>query len=265
MPSVETNIEIWNESYDWSNHGDEWSAAWGGPEAQWWGCLLPRIHRYIPAPCILEIAPGFGRWTNYLKGQCQRLTAVDLSAECIAACKNRFSAENHIEYHVNDGKSLDMVADGSVDFVFSFDSLVHAESDVIQQYIAQLAKKLTRHGVGFLHHSNLGAVQFPQSPLSRLPKGKRTLGRLGLLPQEPPTHVRARSMTAELFKTYCQQAGLVCFNQELINWGGDYLIDCLSTFALPGSKHMHAYVSLENSNFMQEAEFLSKLAPLYCK
>ncbi|MEK6280890.1 MAG: hypothetical protein AABN95_11100 [Acidobacteriota bacterium] len=28
---------------------------------------LPRIHPFIPVGTILEIAPGYGRWTHYLK------------------------------------------------------------------------------------------------------------------------------------------------------------------------------------------------------
>jgi cyclopropane fatty-acyl-phospholipid synthase-like methyltransferase len=39
------------------------------------------------------------------------------------------------------------------DFVFSFDSLVHVESDVIENYLTQLAKKLKPNGIGFIHHS----------------------------------------------------------------------------------------------------------------
>jgi len=40
--------------------------------------------------------------------------------------------------------------------VFSLDSLDHAEGDVMEAYLGQLAHKLTPNGVGFIHHSNLG-------------------------------------------------------------------------------------------------------------
>ena len=109
MPSIEENLSVWNRSYDWSQEGDEWSSAWGGPEAEWFGTILPRIHALIPAGTILEIAPGFGRWTHYLKDHCERLIVVDLSEKCIEACKTRFSSSAHITYHVNDGRSLEMI------------------------------------------------------------------------------------------------------------------------------------------------------------
>jgi hypothetical protein len=52
-----------------------------------------------------------------------------------------------------------MVPDDSIDFVFSFDSLVHAEADVMQAYLNQLVRKLKLNGVGFIHHSNIGEYQ----------------------------------------------------------------------------------------------------------
>src|SRR4030095_8370524 len=47
------------------SRGEEWSSAWGGSEAQWLGAIFLRIRAFIPTDTILEIAPGFGRWTNF--------------------------------------------------------------------------------------------------------------------------------------------------------------------------------------------------------
>ena len=132
MADTESNLEIWNESWDWSGRGDEWSDWWGGTPALWFGALLPRIHAFLPAETILEIGPGYGRWSQYLKGLCRRLVLVDLAERCIEHCRGRFADASNIEYHVNDGRSLAMVEDGSVDLAFSFDSLVHAEADVLE-------------------------------------------------------------------------------------------------------------------------------------
>ena len=89
---------------------------------QWYGSILPRISAFVPADTILEIAPGYGRWTAFLKDLCKRMIIVDLSEKCIDRCRQRFENLSHISYFVNDGKSLEMVVDGSVDFIFSFDS-----------------------------------------------------------------------------------------------------------------------------------------------
>ena len=76
---------------------------------------------------MLEIAPGHGRWTEYLAHHCDRLIGVDLASSCVEVCRERFDGRPNLEFFVNDGRSLDMVDAGSVDLVFSFDSLVHAE------------------------------------------------------------------------------------------------------------------------------------------
>lgn len=141
MADVDINKKVWNEDYPWPQRGEEWSFSWGGADRQWYITILPRIHSFLPAETILEIAPGFGRWTQYLKEHCMHLIVVDLSEKCIEFCKKRFSQDSHISYHVNDGKSLAMIPDNSIDFAFSFDSLVHAEEDVIQSYLSGLAKK----------------------------------------------------------------------------------------------------------------------------
>ncbi len=80
MPSLDWNRAVWKRDYSWPKQGDEWSASWGGADMQWHRTILPRIHAFLPADTILEIAPGFGRWTQYLKDRCHRLVVVDLFA-----------------------------------------------------------------------------------------------------------------------------------------------------------------------------------------
>ena len=94
MPTIERNLSLW-ANYNWEQEGEEWSSAWGGSEFQWQWTLLPRIGAFIPAATILELGPGFGRWTNYLKDYCDQLIGVDLSENCIRACQAKFSAYPH--------------------------------------------------------------------------------------------------------------------------------------------------------------------------
>src|SRR6266487_5176493 len=194
MPTVKDNLHMWNTKYEWEKDGEEWSRHWGGSEAQWFGSVYPRIHAFLPTPTILEIAPGFGRWTNYLRNYCKHLIVVDLAENCIKACQQRFASDLNITYHVNDGRSLEMIPDNTIDFIFSFDSLVHAEGDVMQTYLNQLTKKLKPNGVGFIHHSNIGEYKEVFSKGKRLPRTlKHLLIKTGFLDF---THGRAFTMTA---------------------------------------------------------------------
>ena len=82
MGGIEQNERQWG-AYAWSAEGDEWSIRLGGPDYQWFGSLLPRMRELLPAGTILEIAPGYGRWTRYLVHLCDRLIGVDVTARCV--------------------------------------------------------------------------------------------------------------------------------------------------------------------------------------
>jgi hypothetical protein len=263
MPNLEENKRVWDEDYDWSQSGDEWSSAWGGVDMQWYCTLLPRLHTFIPTGTILEIAPGFGRWTQFLADSCQTLYLVDLSEKCIEACRERFGRYSHIHYHVNDGKSLDVVPDDSIDLAFSFDSLVHAGDDVIRTYLEQLAHKLTRDGVGFFHHSNMAEHVQYVNRVRRLPaRLVFHLHRLGLV-ERLDTRWRDYNMSAALFARLAEQVGLRCVTQELINWGSRRLIDCISVFTRRGSKWDRQPIVRCNREFMDEARYAIRLSELY--
>lgn len=244
-----TNIagvrELWS-GYGWPEHGDEWSRAWGGTPYLWHGVILPRILAMIPADGGLEIAPGHGRFTLYLKDLCRDLRLVDVTEECIAACRQRFASATHLSYHVNDGSSLGFVPPRSVDFVFSFDSLVHAEEEILEAYLAQLADILRPDAFGFIHHSNLAALSGLRE------RGFRNHGG------------RAESMSADRFRDQCASHGLCCTSQEIVNWGAtDELTDCFSAFTPAGSRHARPLRRVENPRFMAQAAALRAVAALY--
>lgn len=235
--------------YDWKSAGEEWSAPWGTSVAQWFGAILPRIEDCLPADTILEIAPGFGRWTHYLKDYCQQLLIVDRSAECIEACRQRFAAEPCVHCYLNDGLSLSMIPDGSVDFVFSFDSFVHPDRDVIEAYLRELGTKLKPGGKGFIHHSNFG--EYANSLRERIPQAlAKPLIKARILDW---AHHRNPTMSADLFRALCAQHGLHCVSQELVNWRGRRLIDCLSLIVRSESSGQGPTEIIRNPNFMREA------------
>jgi len=262
MSTIEHNKSLWDGRYNWQNRGDEWSVAWGGPFMQWYGTIFPRIKAHVPANRILEIACGYGRWTEYLKDLCEHLIVIDLSKECIHACKKRFSAFQQIEHHVNDGKSLDMIPDNSIDFVFSFDSLVHADEFVIEAYLSQLPRILNKDGVSFIHHSNLGLYSTKYSIIRRIPKSERLLKIIGILDKE--LHGRDFTVDNKKFEALSEKHGLRCISQEIVLWGTKKTyIDCMSTIVRNDSPIITPNKVFMNANFMQEASNLLRLSQLY--
>ncbi|HSO81670.1 class I SAM-dependent methyltransferase [Thiocapsa sp.] len=235
MPTIEENLKHWS-GYDWSLGGDEWSSLWGGTENLWLGAVLPRVADLLPTGRLVEIAPGFGRMTQFLETQCRSMTLVDLTERCIDACRQRFADKRHIDYVVNDGRSLPGVADQSVDLVFSFDSLVHVELDVIDGYVSELSRVLRPEGTAFIHHSNMAAFRHPEG------EGFTIENR----------HWRGGTVSADIVKDLCDRIGLTCYRQELVNWGGKDLTDSFSYIARRGSSRDRPRELIRNQRFMEE-------------
>lgn len=265
MPTVDENVRRWSK-YDWTHEGHRWSpgATRAGTDLMWWRSIRPRLYQHLPAGTILEIAPGFGRWTAYLIHETARLLAVDVTERCIEVCRERF-AGTAAEFWVNDGRSLPTVADASVDVGFSLDSLVHVEAEPVSGYLDELARILKPGGVAFLHHSNLGAYA----------------GRDGAIPVWVRERFwRAPSVSARVVRHAGRRAGLVCVSQELVNWVGHAsdierhelrgehvpLTDCFSVFMrprLPISATPAPTRVYINRHFVDEWRQLVEMAQVY--
>jgi SAM-dependent methyltransferase len=246
VPSIDHQRKTWGE-HPWLGRGEGWSRIWGGSAYQWWGSLYPRLQEFLPTGTVLEIAVGYGRWTRFLLHACDRLIGVDLVDKCVENCRRRFAEFPQATFHQNDGTSLEMVPEQSIDLVFSFDSLVHVDRDVVRAYLQQLPSKLTPGGVGFIHHSNLAAYVDPDT---------------GKVPFDNP-NVRDPTVSAPIFAELCAEAGLLCIGQELVNWEVEHMNDCFSLITLPGSRFERPNTVVENPRFMDEAAALGDVAAHY--
>lgn len=203
MPSIAENVALW-DSYDWSRGGDEWSDPWGSAKREWEITIYPRIASELrDRPRIVEIGPGMGRWTEELIPYAAQLELVDVSQKTVTGLAKRLWDKLGSKglIHIGDGSTLP-VENRSIDFVFSFDSLVHADADVLDAYLKECARVLRPGGAGFLHHANCG-----------------------------PRHFRGTA-TADSVLRGCRMAGLHCHVQELTPWvhEQDVLMDCFTSF-----------------------------------
>jgi SAM-dependent methyltransferase len=251
MPTLAENKSTFDYSYTWPSGGDEWSQAWGTAQAQWAGCLYPRIFPFLKGR-ILEIAPGHGRWTQFLRCHCTELIGIDLAVTCVNTCRARFKSDPQLHFEIGDGSTLSMVANRSIDFAFSFDSLVHAEADILESYILELARVLKTNAIAFLHHSNAGTLA-ERSIWDKLQR------RWAGVPLD--VHGRAQSMTAKTMRKFAERAGMSCVQQELVPWGTGwpFLLDCMSTIINAPDR---SCVIIENQDFMQEAAMIRRVSEL---
>ena len=226
--TLEENRKTWSE-YAWPAGGHEWSVAWGTTEAMWHWTIYPRIHRWLHGS-VLEIACGYGRITPFLQKHTAEYVGVDMTEKCVDACRARLPGK----YFINDGCTLADVASSSIDFAFSWDSLVHADPETMRSYVHELARVLKPDGAAFIHHSNAGACSAP----------------FGL---------RDAFMTAEMMRAFGDEVGLRRQAQELVDWCCDELTDCFSLLRSgPASREMVC-----NLHFRAEMAHVARASALW--
>lgn len=227
MPSVTQNEAVWGHDYHWNQGGDEWSDPFGGTDELWEKVILPRIGHLLGGRTV-EIAPGYGRITAKLLPLVEHLTAVDLNERCIDNCRERFAGSEKLALYTNDGRSLPMVPDRSVDFVVSFDALVHVDEDVMESYLDEIARVLTPSGAAFIHHSNVGSYLNPIGLL-----GARIRRRVNARTNH---NWRGSDVSAATLRAHAHRLGLKLNVAEQITWRSRLLNDCFSLFSWSGDE-----------------------------
>lgn len=160
LDNVEQNLHQWDRKHAWSKDGDEWSGQaklCGVPYDTWKASLVahlitPYLH---PDANVLEIAPGHGRWTEFLAAGSSHVTVVDISASCLDYCRGRFQQASNIDYFLSTGHQLPRYVGGTMDFVWSYDSFVHMDRNVISGYLKEMRRVLKVGGRAILHHANI--------------------------------------------------------------------------------------------------------------
>jgi SAM-dependent methyltransferase len=201
---------------DWRNHPyydkAEAAAAFFWRPASPYGYLFAKLD----LACVLELACGHGRHLPHYRGRAGIVHLVDVNAENIAFCRERFADEQEVHFHVNDGATLPDVADESLTALFTYDSMVHFDIGDIASYLEETRRVLKPGGRALFHHSNND--RNPGAWYSE--------------------NVHARNyMSAGLFRHLAIRAGLTCIEQLVTDWGGGpnraFGIDCLTLCEKP--------------------------------
>lgn len=200
--NIEEQKRIWNDENMWIKDGHEWSAFFGTTEYLW-NLIYPKVKDYLKGD-VLEIAPGFGRMTEFLLNYSGTLSIIDLNDICIKKCIDKFGSQIR-NYIVNDGKSL-FFPDNNFDFIFSYDSFVHMTEDVVESYIKETSRTLKNNRYAFIHHSNFYNSFTPSENIA---------GRA--------------SMNPDLFKSFVNKYNMEIISQEAFQVSEE-IFDTLSIF-----------------------------------
>jgi SAM-dependent methyltransferase len=115
------------------------------------------LDRYLPSRSKegLEIGPGGGRLTSLLLPRTEVLHAADPSQAMLDRLTARFKDHPALRTYVTDGMTLPPLAEGSLDFVASFDVFVHFEPRLVYWYLRQIASRLKPGGIGLIHYASV--------------------------------------------------------------------------------------------------------------
>lgn len=236
---VDQNKQVWEKQWDWTNAGEEWSAPFGGSAWEWHWCIRPRLMSLLPCSAIVEIAPGYGRWTRFLTSLCQSYVGVDLAGNCVDACNERFKGRERTNFVLGSGCDLPGVEDQSIDLVFSYDSLVHVEATEMRGYVSEIRRVLRPGGHAFVHYSNMLDV--------------------GTDPDEQ--HLRAPTMGSSLMREFVAEESMFVEVEETFP-SGDSFINALSLIVNENANGRQTR-SLRNARFSHVTTYIRDMSELW--
>jgi hypothetical protein len=160
LENIEKNLALWDRTYKWVADGDEWQGPAnhvGVTYEAWKTSLVSQLITPYSAKDVhvIEIAPGHGRWSEFIINACLHATLVDLSPACLEFCRTRFADKTNVDYFLTTGTQLPKCATGAIGFVFSYDSFVHMSAEVIGAYMSEIARVLVVGGIGVIHHADI--------------------------------------------------------------------------------------------------------------
>jgi len=121
------------------------------------------VLRYVnPDQAALEIGPGGGRWTRYLR-DFHRLYVVDYHPELLQELKKNFNPPN-MTFIQNNGADFPGIQDGSIDFLFSFGCFVHLDAQLIEAYLKNMERILKPSANVVIHYSDKTKILAQMNP-----------------------------------------------------------------------------------------------------
>lgn len=189
-------------------------------QVQWSGMIWPAIKDFN-FENTLDFAAGHGRNSALLARLAKRLYVVDANPEAVRHLEVRFASQDPNECAIqvihNNGLDLRAIPSNTITALYSFDSMVHFEKRLIEAYMPEFERVMTRGAYGFIHHSNFGRVS--QDSDFRNHPGWRS------------------NADKDWFAQCCFRHKLLPVNQTLIDWHiGEvvfHAFDCISIVYKP--------------------------------
>jgi cyclopropane fatty-acyl-phospholipid synthase-like methyltransferase len=195
-PSLDASAEkighAWKESAYYED-AERWTKTiFWNPEA-----IFFKLFSRLDLTSVIELACGRGRHAEQIASQCGSLMVVDIHQENIDFCKDRLARHGNVSYLKNNGYEFSGVPNSSMTAIYCYDAMVHFSPDLVENYLKETSRTLSRGSQALYHHSNYNApntTSYGSNPHAR------------------------NHMTFDLFSEYAGNAGLSIEESHPIRW-----------------------------------------------
>jgi SAM-dependent methyltransferase len=131
--------------------------------------LSEYLYPYVSKDTVAaEIGVGGGRVAALVAPLVRRLHCIDLSPEMIARAREKVAGTNNVDFLLVDEPRLPQEWSDKIDFVYSFDVMVHLDLKTIWAYFGECTRVLRPGGLLMAHTTNL-ATDYGFKRFDRLP------------------------------------------------------------------------------------------------
>src|SRR4051794_10700887 len=177
---------VWDDRPDLNLGVQTLGEEWGGAE------FAERIVTEVAAPYlgpaadVLELGCGGGKFSAHLRKRSGSLVCADISADMLRRTRAHVGEGEDVSYLQLNGRDFGGVAEASVDFIYSYDVLLHLQPQNVFSYLLDARRILRPGGVFMVHAINLAApggnyhfeVQYVQDTWSRAFDDPHRLGHI---------------------------------------------------------------------------------------
>jgi 2-polyprenyl-3-methyl-5-hydroxy-6-metoxy-1,4-benzoquinol methylase len=153
-------VSDWRENPSLNKGVETLGDEWGGP------AFADLVVEELAGPYlgpevdVLELGCGGGKFSQRLASRSRSLLCTDIAAEMIGQTRANLAARGlggNVSYRVLDGAEFDGVAPNSVDFIFSYDVLLHLQPQNVFSYLLDARRVLRAGGIFMLHQIDLAS------------------------------------------------------------------------------------------------------------
>lgn len=112
---------------------------------------------FAPGGRVLDLGCGVGRVLRFLAPRAAEVIGVDISAEMLARAEQNLAGVPNARLIHTAGASLEGVASGSIDFLYSLLCLIHVDRRSAYRYFEEIRRVLRPGGLAFLQFQNVAS------------------------------------------------------------------------------------------------------------